>query len=312
MINFKSKKADLTANQIITIIILIVSFAVILLFFFMLNLKGNIDAESCRNSVVMRSSLLGGTATVQLQCKTQEVCIYKSGDCANMGKDAIKIKVASKDELLDALGDRIYNCHWQMGEGKMDFLPPNFGFTSNYCAICDTIYFDEGIKNDDTLNKIPVRDLYTFLKVKKAPDGVNSLLFNMYGVNSLDSISVQDKSGQKVDLLSQTYDFSRKEGYVLVTSMAKSGWGGTLLAATGGVVVGALAIGLSPVTAGTSLAAGAAIITGAGLVGGGITGGVGFYVSGPGDTVYMPPSLYLNTAKIVDEQIKCNDFTTLA
>jgi hypothetical protein len=222
-----------------------------------------------------------------------------------MGKDAIKIKVASKDELLDALGDRIYNCHWQMGEGKLDFFPASVKNT-NYCAICDTIYFDDGIKNDDILNKIPVRDLYTFLKAKKAPDGVNSLLFNMYGINSLDSISVQDKSGQKVDLLSQTYDFSRKEGYVLVTSMTKSGWGATILAATGGVVVGALAIGLSPVTGGASLVVGAAVITG------GITGGVGFYVSGPGDTIYLPPSLYLNTAEIVGEQLKCNDFTTLA
>ena len=299
MIDFKNRKADLTTNQIISIIILIVSFAIILLFFFMLNIKGNIDAESCRNSVVMRSSLPLGDKVVQLQCKTQEVCISKSGDCKNIGKDAIKIKATNKEELLDVITDRIYNCHWQMGSGKLNFLPANFRET-NYCAICDMIYFDEGIKDDKALNKISVKDIFIALRNKKASEGTNNMLFDMYGMNSLDSFSIGDKTLDKIP----PFDLTYQRGYIIANSMTKQGWINTLISGGSAAVgTGVILLFFGP----PGWVIGAAVITA-----GAAAGAASYAVTGPGDTVYLPPLLYPNNAEIVEKQLKCRDFTTLA
>jgi len=53
----KSKKAELTTKQIISIIILIISFSIIIAFLFMLNLREVISQETCRNSVILRSTV---------------------------------------------------------------------------------------------------------------------------------------------------------------------------------------------------------------------------------------------------------------
>ncbi len=288
MMNLKTKKADLTANQIITIVILIVSFAIILLFFFMLNLGGNIDKESCRNSVVLRGSLPAGAAAIQLQCKTQEVCIYKSGNCENMGGDALKIKATNSDEIAEALADLMYDCNWQMGGGKIDYLPGNFGKDRNYCSICNMIYFDDAIKNDASLNKLTVQQLYRTLQIKKSGESSNSMLFDIYGVNSMDSAL------SAAGVTSNNYfDLSKKEGYVLLTSLTKEGLFkmGNLIAIGVGLFAGALTGG-NP------------------IVGGAVTA-IGFAIAGPEGTTYVPPMLTLNVKSNL-EKWECEEFTNLA
>ena len=49
------KRGELTSQQLVTIIILIISFAVILILIFKLNLGQESDKEICHNSVVMNS-----------------------------------------------------------------------------------------------------------------------------------------------------------------------------------------------------------------------------------------------------------------
>lgn len=291
MINFKSKKGDLTANQIITIIILIVSFAVILLFFFMLNFKGNIDKESCRNSVIMRSALPLGTKTIQLQCKTQTICIYKSGDCGNIGSDVTSVKATSKSEIASAIADLMYDCNWQMGGGKYDYLPSGWNMEKNYCTICNNIYFDDAIKSDKELNQITFNDIALALKTEKTPDGTKSMLYEIYGVDSLEAAYSILQSSEKIDARERNYDLSNANGFVLASSTTKEGvfklgnlvWMGT------GTIIGAV----------THPLVGGAVIF------------AGFALAGAEDTTYVPPFLYENNKEHLSN-MNCQDFTHLA
>jgi len=122
---FKNKTGDITAKQLISIIILIVSFSVILLFFFMLDLGGEIDAEACRNSVQMKTLIpvLGGQ--LSFRCKTQEVLITET----------------EPQKIYKEFAELERDCFWMMGEGQI-----NLG-GNRVCAICSVIEFNEDIRN---------------------------------------------------------------------------------------------------------------------------------------------------------------------
>lgn len=152
-----NKKGELTSTQLITIAILIISFAVILFFLVRANLKSDIDAEACRNSISMRG-IPFGDYIITLKCKTQDVCFSMSGDCEEEVDDIIQ--VVDKDELVKEMVNLLADCWWMFGEGKIDY-----GKTGD-CAICYKIYFDDEIKNnhewvdisEHLLNKIPNSD----------------------------------------------------------------------------------------------------------------------------------------------------------
>ena len=304
------KKGELTSKQLVTIIILIVSFGVILIFLFALNLNSDIERETCRNSVLLRGTPLGGST--QLNCKTQDVCISAGGKCKESLSDTVQIKANDKEEILDELSNLIYDCHWQMGEGKISFAPDNYGADRNYCVICNRIYFDEKIKSNEDLNSVTNKEFYSYLKDKKAPNGEDNLLFTLYRVNSIDSAFTQlskseelEKSGLNLGDLPIRFDLD--SGYALVTYERKEGWGGVALAAGTGLLVGA-SIVLIPVTGGASLVVAGAIITASTATG----AAVGFAVSGPGgDGAYSPPALYPNQEKVLNG-LNCYEFSTLS
>ncbi len=136
-----NKKGELTSKQIITIVILIISFVIILAFFLMLNLKGEIDKEACRNSVSLRGSIPIFKNVISLKCKTQNICFSMGGGCEESTDEIIKIKDDEDDsELTQELIKLKNDCSWMMGEGKIDYG------SKGDCAICYKVYFDDKIK----------------------------------------------------------------------------------------------------------------------------------------------------------------------
>ena len=172
----KGKRGELTSKQLITIIILIVSFAIILIFFFALNLKSEISKESCRNSIILKSSIPIFKDVVKLKCRTEEVCISASEDCKGAGSRAVKVKVKNEEEVYKELADLMRDCWWMMGEGKIEFVG-FFGGTS--CAICSVVYFDEKVQDME----IDYNGLYNYLQNNKVPGKDFSYLFYLTGFN---------------------------------------------------------------------------------------------------------------------------------
>lgn len=147
-------KAELTTEQIVILIILITSFAIILIFLFNLDLGKTTDAQICHNSVVMASkNKLGG----KLNCKIKYTCIAsKKGDCNNFNYNK-KIEIKSdlenieevKKEISSAIANEMSECWWMFGEGNLEYIGDLFGF---HCAICNEIEFGDKIQKKVHLN----------------------------------------------------------------------------------------------------------------------------------------------------------------
>lgn len=140
----KNKKAELTSKQLITIIILIISFTIIVAFFVMLGLKSIISNESCRNSVMLRGTFskipIIGKDFISLKCKIEDICLSMGGECSV--KTDRSIKIADENELNKELINLQNDCGWMMGEGKVKYG------SEGDCAICYKLYFDDKIKMD--------------------------------------------------------------------------------------------------------------------------------------------------------------------
>jgi hypothetical protein len=299
------KKGDLTSTQIITIIVLIVSFGIILIFFIGLGLKGETEKERCRNSVVLRGINFGGV--VKLNCKTEDVCISMGENCKEAIADTKTVKVKSEEELFETLSNLLYDCWWQMGEGKINYLPT--GEDGPYCAICSRIHFDNKIQAYfDRGMSLP--NFYSYLRGKPTPDGKTNMLFYLYGLNDVNAAlkSLQGPDAQKNDDFIGTatgkLNLAYPNGYVIFTSITKKGWGlwtivGTSLAIGGGVVLTLIAppVGLSVAAA---AAWGGGVAAGSGLVIGSVTGG----------NSYMHPVLVIWNEKAL-ENLECSEYASL-
>ena len=99
-----NKKGELTTTQLVTIIVLIASFAIILILLFRLNLGETTDSEICRNSVVLKGRTEGFAGT--LDCKTQYICISGGSDCTNFSAtEKVKVNSEERNETLEAIAE---------------------------------------------------------------------------------------------------------------------------------------------------------------------------------------------------------------
>ncbi len=174
----------MTSQQIVTLIILIVSFSIILIFFFLLDFKGTIDEESCRNSVVMRGAFsFLGQSLVTLKCQTKDVCVSFGSGCANYSDDATQITALSKGELIQEVGELMKDCWWMMGEG-------NSKYSSDGCAICYKFKFGDDVKEQFDGGQIPLSSIYSSMLATPAGSDSNNIniLYYLYELNSLESV----------------------------------------------------------------------------------------------------------------------------
>lgn len=180
-----NKKGEITTAQIVTIIVLIVSFIVILYFFFRLNLGATTNSEICHNSVVLQAKSAGITGG--LQCKTDYVCISGGGSCANMNPTiTIKVDSNNKDETMKAIADQMANCWWIFGEGKLNYGGKGF-FGTEGCALCSVVGFDDKVLGSDS--GITYSEFYNFLANTKKDDTQTYLTY-LYGANDINTLKL--------------------------------------------------------------------------------------------------------------------------
>lgn len=274
------KKGELTTQQIVILIILVVSFAIILFFLFKLNLGKQTDQDICHNSVITRGKSILPTDTFPLQCKRQYVCLSVDGTCESMTKPEV-IKVKTQDDVYKALADQLAQCWWMFGEGKINYVGADT-IPKLYCSICSQIAFDDSVKKVFPQGELNKESLYNYMEKNKTSEKDVTYLSYLYGVNDL--------SGLKTKLSSNNLNFGKinldKQYYSLmgITSDVNTlGWA----ASVGGV---ALAVAFTPLVGGAwGLGVGLAVASG---TAGGVAGSlISVVIKGVSGKDYISPSL---------------------
>ena len=181
-LKIKNKAGELTTQQLVTIIILIVSFAVLLILLFKLNLGETTDKEICHNSVLMKSK--GKGLIGELDCKTNYICISGGGECKDFNPTTtVKVNPKNKSEIIKEIADEMADCWWMFGECKLDY--GNFWDLKGYhCAICSIIKFDNKIQ--ENFPEISYTEFYNYLN--KPKDKTQTYLKYLYGTSSLNEL----------------------------------------------------------------------------------------------------------------------------
>jgi len=140
----RNKNGELTTQQIVLLIILITSFAIVLFFLLRMDIGKNNEKEICHNSVIMKGNSALPADSVYLNCHRSYVCLTKDGSCEKMNKPEIK-KVKTENEVYEVLANEMIDCWWMFGEGKINYVGNDFKHR-NYCSICSQLAFDDSLK----------------------------------------------------------------------------------------------------------------------------------------------------------------------
>jgi len=150
------KKGALMTKMLVSLIILIIGFAILFYFFVMFDWTGRVDKEVCHQSVIYRATLpnfAGINEYVPLKCKTSKICITSGllgGECDEFEneKGVGKVKVNNNEDIERFISREIVDCWKTMGEGKVqifgNFLAEKYGIggVGSSCVICNRIAFD--------------------------------------------------------------------------------------------------------------------------------------------------------------------------
>ncbi len=204
-------KAELTTQQIVGLIILIVSFTIILILIFRLNLGETTDKEICHNSVMMKAKSV--LKSGPLDCKTTYVCISGGGKCEqfsptttieiDMNQEPEKIK----NDTMKAIADEMVDCWWMFGEGEVDYVGLNVkgaAIGKMNCALCSKIKFSKDLNEVN----IESENFKKFLTETKKSKGV-SYFYYLYKTNNVDDFKIED--------------INLKEEYYVLTGIAEKG-----------------------------------------------------------------------------------------
>lgn len=196
-----NKKGELTTKNLVTIIVLITSFAIILFLLFRLNLGETTDKEICHNSVVLASKgkgILGG-----LDCKTNYICISGGGKCEGINPTkTVKVDPNNKEEIMKSIADEMADCWWMFGEGKLDYLKADGKY---HCAICSMTKFDNLIQ--DEVEEISYLEFYEYLRDtgKSNTETYLKYLYNVLDINSVKKLNKKIKIVDEKILTSEKF-----------------------------------------------------------------------------------------------------------
>lgn len=187
------KRGELTTQQLVGIIILIASFAIILFLLFRLNLGESSAKEICHNSVIMKSQ--SKLAVGSVDCKTNYVCISGGEKCEEFNPTAT-VNAKTKEEIAAVLEKEIEDCWWMFGEGKIDYIgywisKPG-SLETHSCAICSIVKFDKQIQEeipevDLAGEKISTSEKYSIITgMRDKDDFIKSKIIKSSEINSED------------------------------------------------------------------------------------------------------------------------------
>ncbi len=196
----RNKKGELATRQIVILIVLITSFAVILFFLFRLDLGGESKKQICHNSVVMKTSSSIPGEDAPLNCERTYVCITKDGSCEGLN-DPKKYSVNSLEEVYSLLAEEMADCWWMFGEGKVDYIGKK-ALKKNYCSICSQVYFDDSLNDLKKVEngKISKDDFYDYLASETM--GESKLTYAEYMLGTKDVESLKKEFAPKDESIS--------------------------------------------------------------------------------------------------------------
>lgn len=238
----RNKKGDnIITPQLIIIMVLIASVAILLFFLTRLNLGGATNKQICHNSVVLKATS-GGTIG-SLNCKTDYVCISNGGTCSDITPtQTIKItggvigtglftmggttppatneeNQIAKNQTFKVIADLMADCWWMFGEGQLDYSEASF---STVCAICSVVKFDNKLQNNFP-NGFTYKEFFEYLRDTKMANSQQNYLSYLFGDNEVDALL---NSPDLEKIVPKT--ISLKEKYVVRTGQTNVGLGGLI------------------------------------------------------------------------------------
>lgn len=147
-------KTGIMFRNIVAGIIALILAGIILLIITNILREGDtiIDREACRTSVLLKaqSKLLDSPFYDDLNCKT----------------NVHEINELDEEHIYNLLTFEMYDCWYQFGEGKRDFLEGwEFGYYDNWCWVCSRIDFDQNVQKEFPL----LNGLANYLKTERVP-----------------------------------------------------------------------------------------------------------------------------------------------
>ncbi len=180
------KQGELTTQQMVMLIIVIASFAILLFFLVRLNLGEESKKEICRNSVVLSGR--SGLPTGSLSCYRSYKCITTDGNCKGLTDPEI-VKVKTENETYEALAKEMTDCWWMFGEGRINYVGTGGLTRNNYCSICSQILLDPSLsKIKEFETQISKDKLYDYLAANKMPNKEITYLEYFFGNDNLAQI----------------------------------------------------------------------------------------------------------------------------
>ena len=195
------KKGELSNFQIISLVIVVVSFLIVLVIFrTLITSNDSTPQDVCHLSVLARATAPNSVQNaVPLKCTTQKICLTDGkGECAQAfaGEKIETIvlpgntdEAARKIEEVTALA--MYNCWSMMGEGKLDLFG-NYAKTRSLeeskpmCVVCSRVAIDAHVSE----SVIDLVDVHRYIREEQAPGRSLTYLqaFTDSGVRSYASI----------------------------------------------------------------------------------------------------------------------------
>jgi len=200
MVKIKNSQAEVSTSFVIKLVILVASFVFIIMAYFVFfgDYQNRLDKGACQESVIYRATFKAGplesSEVIPLQCKTEKICLTGSKDkCESVFEERSKENPISvhtlssdedeaREEVLDAISNALYDCHWMLGEGKVNFLPTK-NWYHNYCIICSRFVLDDEAKKLFP-EGIKLVDLYEHMDKMPLKEGGDYLEF-VYGVENV-------------------------------------------------------------------------------------------------------------------------------
>lgn len=179
-----NKKGEMTTQQIVTLIIVIISFSVILFLLFRLNLGDTTNDEICHNSVLLQENTIAGGL---LDCRTSYICISGEEECVDFNYDK-KIDVGNKNEAMGIIADEIVKCWWMFGKGEIDYEGEDW--KGYHCAICSMFKLSSDIED------VSYEELYNFIDVNKTDIDGPTYSEYLYGANDVERLYGEDISSE--------------------------------------------------------------------------------------------------------------------
>lgn len=138
----RNKKALMSLNFLVAMIILLLAGATLIYFAFLysIDLSNAGDIEACRQSIILADATRFATIDnpSSLNCPREDLLIKK--------KDVVEGGEINQDKAGKILWGALVECWYKFGNGKLDPYSGSGTTGNTYCLICQTIKFDDSLK----------------------------------------------------------------------------------------------------------------------------------------------------------------------